>query len=136
MRMLRDLHQAKLEITPLHQFCIVANHGFRRLATLHTFGDSWPRTEQLDTPPRSLISVAIAAACQTEPLSGHTDPRREGPTTRRGSQRLQQSAQVMALAGEETGCGAPGPAARAVRDRARIAMPLAAAESSPDQRAG
>ncbi len=46
-------------------------HEFRRLATLHTFGDSWPRTEQLDTRSRSLISVAIAAALGThEPLRG------------------------------------------------------------------
>ena len=44
---------------------------FRRLATLHTFGDAWPRTEQLDTRTRSLISVAIAAALGThEPLRG------------------------------------------------------------------
>ena len=44
---------------------------FRRLATLHTFGDSWSRTEQLDTRTRSLISVAIAAALGThEPLRG------------------------------------------------------------------
>ena len=26
---------------------------FRRLATLHTFGDSWPRTDKLDTRSRS-----------------------------------------------------------------------------------
>jgi 4-carboxymuconolactone decarboxylase len=44
---------------------------FRRLATLHTFGDSWSRTEQLDTRTRSLISVAIAATLGThEPLRG------------------------------------------------------------------
>ena len=44
---------------------------FRRLATLHTFGDSWPRTDLLDTRSRSLISVAIAAALGThEPLRG------------------------------------------------------------------
>jgi len=44
---------------------------FRRLATVHTFGDSWPRTEQLDTRTRSLISVAIAATLGThEPLRG------------------------------------------------------------------
>jgi 4-carboxymuconolactone decarboxylase len=46
-------------------------HDFRRLATLHTFGDSWSRTQQLDTRTRSLISVAIAAALGTqEPLRG------------------------------------------------------------------
>ena len=44
---------------------------FRRLATLHTFGDSWTRTRQLDTRSRSLISVAIAATLGThEPLRG------------------------------------------------------------------
>lgn len=44
---------------------------FRRLATLHTFGDSWSREPQLDTRARSLISVAIAAALGThEPLRG------------------------------------------------------------------
>jgi alkylhydroperoxidase/carboxymuconolactone decarboxylase family protein YurZ len=44
---------------------------FRRLATFHTFGDVWPRAEQLDTRTRSLISVAIAAALGThEPLRG------------------------------------------------------------------
>ena len=43
---------------------------FRRLATLHTFGDSWSRTEQLDTRTRSLISVAIAAT-----LGTHDPPR-------------------------------------------------------------
>jgi 4-carboxymuconolactone decarboxylase len=46
---------------------------FRRLATLHTFGDSWPRTQQLDTRSRCLISVAITAALGThEPLRGQT----------------------------------------------------------------
>ena len=35
------------------------------------FGDSWTRTQQLDTRTRSLISVAIAAALGThEPLRG------------------------------------------------------------------
>jgi 4-carboxymuconolactone decarboxylase len=48
-----------------------SGHEFRRLATLHTFGDSWARTQQLDTRTRSLISVAIAAALGThEPLRG------------------------------------------------------------------
>jgi alkylhydroperoxidase/carboxymuconolactone decarboxylase family protein YurZ len=43
---------------------------FRRLATMHTFGDSWSR-EGLDTRSRALISVAIAAALGThEPLRG------------------------------------------------------------------
>jgi 4-carboxymuconolactone decarboxylase len=43
---------------------------FRRLATVHTFGDSWPRAG-LDTRSRALISVAIAAALGThEPLRG------------------------------------------------------------------
>ena len=48
-----------------------SGRDFRRLATLHTFGDSWTRTQQLDTRSRSLISVAIAAALGThEPLRG------------------------------------------------------------------
>jgi alkylhydroperoxidase/carboxymuconolactone decarboxylase family protein YurZ len=48
-----------------------SGRDFRRLATLHTFGDSWTRTEQLDTRTRSLISVTIAAALGThEPLRG------------------------------------------------------------------
>jgi 4-carboxymuconolactone decarboxylase len=43
---------------------------FRRLATVHTFGDSWSR-EGLDQRSRALISVAIAAALGThEPLRG------------------------------------------------------------------
>jgi 4-carboxymuconolactone decarboxylase len=43
---------------------------FRRLATVHTFGDVWPR-EGLDTRSRALISVAIAAALGTHgPLGG------------------------------------------------------------------
>jgi 4-carboxymuconolactone decarboxylase len=42
----------------------------RRLATVHAFGDSWPR-EGLDTHSRALISVAIAATLGThEPLRG------------------------------------------------------------------
>ena len=48
-----------------------SGNEFRRLATLHTFGDSWARTRQLDTRARSLISVAIAATLGThEPLRG------------------------------------------------------------------
>jgi alkylhydroperoxidase/carboxymuconolactone decarboxylase family protein YurZ len=48
-----------------------SGNEFRRLATLHTFGDSWTRTRQLDTRTRSLISVAIAATLGThEPLRG------------------------------------------------------------------
>jgi len=43
---------------------------FRRLATIHTFGDSWPRGG-LDDRTRALISVAIAATLGThEPLRG------------------------------------------------------------------
>jgi 4-carboxymuconolactone decarboxylase len=43
---------------------------FRRLATVHTFGDSWPR-EGLDTRTRAPISVTIAATLGThEPLRG------------------------------------------------------------------
>jgi 4-carboxymuconolactone decarboxylase len=43
---------------------------FRRLATVHTFGDSWTRGA-LDDRSRALVSVAIAAALGTrEPLRG------------------------------------------------------------------
>jgi 4-carboxymuconolactone decarboxylase len=44
---------------------------FTRLATMHTFGDAWPRTGVLDTRTRALISVTIAATLGTlEPLRG------------------------------------------------------------------
>jgi alkylhydroperoxidase/carboxymuconolactone decarboxylase family protein YurZ len=43
---------------------------FRRLATIHTFGHSWPRSG-LDDRSRALISVTIAATLGThEPLRG------------------------------------------------------------------
>ncbi len=43
---------------------------FRRLATEHTFGDSWPRPG-LDLHSKALISVTIAAVLGThEPLRG------------------------------------------------------------------
>ena len=34
---------------------------FKRLATLHTFGDAWSRIDVIDTRTRALISVTIAA---------------------------------------------------------------------------
>ncbi|MGF0172511.1 carboxymuconolactone decarboxylase family protein [Streptomyces sp. Marseille-Q5077] len=44
---------------------------FKRLATVHTFGDAWPRTDVLDIRTRALISVTIAATLGTlEPLRG------------------------------------------------------------------
>lgn len=44
---------------------------FKRLATIHAFGDAWPRTEILDTRTRALVSVTIAATLGTlEPLRG------------------------------------------------------------------
>ncbi|NEN05354.1 carboxymuconolactone decarboxylase family protein [Diaminobutyricibacter tongyongensis] len=44
---------------------------FKRLATIHTFGDSWPRTQHLDTRTRALVSVTIAASLGIlEPLRG------------------------------------------------------------------
>ncbi|GHH03918.1 carboxymuconolactone decarboxylase family protein [Streptomyces lanatus] len=44
---------------------------FKRLATVHTFGDAWPRTDILDTRTRALLSVTIAATLGTlEPLRG------------------------------------------------------------------
>jgi alkylhydroperoxidase/carboxymuconolactone decarboxylase family protein YurZ len=48
----------------------LSGQDFRRLATEHTFGDSWSRGG-LDTRSRALISVAIAATLGThEPLRG------------------------------------------------------------------
>ena len=44
---------------------------FTRLATVHTFGEAWSRTEVLDLQTRALISVTIAALLGTlEPLRG------------------------------------------------------------------
>jgi 4-carboxymuconolactone decarboxylase len=44
---------------------------FKRLATIHTFGDAWPRTEVLDTRTRAMVSVTVAATLGTlEPLRG------------------------------------------------------------------
>jgi 4-carboxymuconolactone decarboxylase len=44
---------------------------FTRLATVHTFGDTWPRTDVLDVRTRALVSVTIAATLGTlEPLRG------------------------------------------------------------------
>jgi 4-carboxymuconolactone decarboxylase len=47
-----------------------SGEDFRRLATEHTFGDSWSRGG-LDTRSRALVSVTIAATLGThEPLRG------------------------------------------------------------------
>ena len=44
---------------------------FKRIATVHAFGDSWPRTDLLDTRSRALVSVAATAALGIhEPLRG------------------------------------------------------------------
>jgi len=44
---------------------------FKRIATVHAFGDSWPRTDRLDTRSRALVSVAATAALGIgEPLRG------------------------------------------------------------------
>jgi 4-carboxymuconolactone decarboxylase len=44
---------------------------FKRLATVQAFGNAWPRTEQLDTRSRALVSVTIAATLGIlEPLRG------------------------------------------------------------------
>ncbi|WBB65991.1 carboxymuconolactone decarboxylase family protein [Micromonospora sp. WMMD812] len=44
---------------------------FKRIATIHAFGDVWPRTEHLDTRTRALVSVTIAATLGVlEPLRG------------------------------------------------------------------
>jgi alkylhydroperoxidase/carboxymuconolactone decarboxylase family protein YurZ len=43
----------------------------QRLATLHAFGDAWPRDGVLDVRTRALVSVAIARTLGTiEPLGG------------------------------------------------------------------
>ncbi|MFI7603573.1 carboxymuconolactone decarboxylase family protein [Micromonospora sp. NPDC049366] len=44
---------------------------FKRIATIHAFGDVWPRTDHLDTRTRALVSVTIAATLGVlEPLRG------------------------------------------------------------------
>jgi 4-carboxymuconolactone decarboxylase len=44
---------------------------FKRIATVHAFGDSWPRTDLLDSRSRALVSVAATAALGIhEPLRG------------------------------------------------------------------
>ncbi|HVQ19110.1 MAG TPA: carboxymuconolactone decarboxylase family protein [Actinomycetes bacterium] len=44
---------------------------FKRIATVHAFGDSWPRSDLLDTRSRALVSVAATAALGIhEPLRG------------------------------------------------------------------
>jgi len=44
---------------------------FKRIATVHAFGDVWPRGEHLDTRTRALVSVTIAAILGVlEPLRG------------------------------------------------------------------
>jgi 4-carboxymuconolactone decarboxylase len=65
----QDLLGQPLEL-PLGPGEPAAGADFRRLATMHTFGDAWSR-EGLDPRTRALISVAIAAALGThEPLRG------------------------------------------------------------------
>lgn len=44
---------------------------FKRIATIHAFGDVWPRTEHLDTRTRALVSATITATLGVlEPLRG------------------------------------------------------------------
>jgi 4-carboxymuconolactone decarboxylase len=44
---------------------------FKRIATIQAFGDSWPRTDHIDTRTRALVSVTIAASLGVlEPLRG------------------------------------------------------------------
>ena len=58
--------------------CLVPQDGepgnaedFKRIATVHAFGDSWPRSDHLDPPSRALGSVAVTASLGTrEPLRG------------------------------------------------------------------
>lgn len=57
-------------ILPLAPAEPASGADFRRLATVHTFGDSWTRSA-LDNRSRALVSVAIAATLGTrEPLRG------------------------------------------------------------------
>jgi 4-carboxymuconolactone decarboxylase len=57
-------------VLPLGEGQPPVGEDFRRLATIHTFGDSWPRSG-LDDRSRALISVTIAATLGThEPLRG------------------------------------------------------------------
>ncbi|MGS2613480.1 carboxymuconolactone decarboxylase family protein [Micromonospora sp. LZ34] len=57
-------------VLPLGRGEPAVGEDFRRLATLHTFGDSWPRPG-LDTRSRALVSVTVAATLGThEPLRG------------------------------------------------------------------
>jgi 4-carboxymuconolactone decarboxylase len=44
---------------------------FKRITTMHAFGDSWSREEFLDTKSRALVSVTVAATLGIhEPLRG------------------------------------------------------------------
>jgi 4-carboxymuconolactone decarboxylase len=44
---------------------------FKRITTMHAFGDSWSREEFLDTRTRALVSVTVTAALGIlEPLRG------------------------------------------------------------------
>ena len=57
-------------VLPLGDGEPLVGEDFRRLATIQTFGGSWPRSG-LDDHSRALISVAIAATLGThEPLRG------------------------------------------------------------------
>ena len=57
-------------VLPLGEGEPAVGEDFRRLATVATFGQSWPR-EGLDDRSRALISVTIAATLGTrEPLRG------------------------------------------------------------------
>jgi 4-carboxymuconolactone decarboxylase len=57
-------------VLPLAEGEPPVGENFRRLATVQTFGASWPRGG-LDDRSRALVSVAIAATlCTHEPLRG------------------------------------------------------------------
>ncbi|MCG5470888.1 carboxymuconolactone decarboxylase family protein [Micromonospora sp. LAH09] len=57
-------------VLPLGEGEPPVGHDFRRLATVQTFGEAWPR-DGLDLRSRCLVSVAIAATLGThEPLRG------------------------------------------------------------------
>ena len=58
-------------VLPLGEGEPPVGEDFRRLATIRTFGDSWPRSGLDDRSRAALVSVAIAATLGThEPLRG------------------------------------------------------------------
>ena len=77
---------------------------FKRIATLHAFGDSWPREEFLDTRSRALVSVAVTAALGIlEPLRGQLRIGLRSGLTRSRSSRPSSTSDWMRLVGVVAG---------------------------------